>query len=159
MVPLEQPAPRLARTADVEALLELVRAFHAEDGHPYNRAVVDEALHGLLTQPARGCIWVLEADAQLVGYLVLGYGYSLEFHGVDAFVDELYLSEQYRGRGWGKRLLRHAEREARAAGVRALHLEVTRGNRHAQDLYERLGYRDHERFLMTKWLDGTDPHA
>ena len=39
-------------------------------------------------------------------------------------------------------------------GVNAIHLEVDRGNDPACELYRRAGYQDHDRFLMTKWLNG-----
>jgi ribosomal protein S18 acetylase RimI-like enzyme len=38
-------------------------------------------------------------------------------------------------------------------GVSAVHLEVDRGNDPAFELYRRVGYEDHDRFLMTKWLN------
>jgi hypothetical protein len=37
-----------------------------------------------------------------VGCVVLTLGYSLELLGRDAFIDEFYLREVYRGRGWGR---------------------------------------------------------
>ena len=36
-----------------------------------------------------------------VGYLVLTLGYSLEYGGRDAFIDEVYIRSSYRGRGIG----------------------------------------------------------
>ncbi|MGH6897119.1 MAG: hypothetical protein ACREJ5_11325 [Geminicoccaceae bacterium] len=44
------------------------------------------------------------------------------------------------------------EAEARALGVRRLFLEVERHNR-VIGLYRRAGYVDHDRFLMSKFLD------
>ena len=38
------------------------------------------------------------------------------------------------------------------AGVSALHLEVERQNEAAQGFYRRLGFKDHDRYLMTRWL-------
>ncbi len=40
----------------------------------------------------------------------------------------------------------------RELGVRALHLEVERENVEAQALYRRIGYKDHDRYLLTKWV-------
>jgi ribosomal protein S18 acetylase RimI-like enzyme len=44
------------------------------------------------------------------------------------------------------------EKAARERGVNAMHLEVSRGNDAALELYRRGGYVDHDRCLMTKWL-------
>lgn len=50
--------------------------------------------------------------------------------------------------------LQRVEEVCRMEGIRALHLEVDRGNTRAQELYRRVGYRDHDRYLLTKWLEG-----
>ncbi len=44
------------------------------------------------------------------------------------------------------------EEEARKLGVNAIHLEATRENAVAIALYRRVGFVDHERWLMTKKL-------
>ena len=87
-----------------------------------------------------------------VGYIVLTFGYSFEYHGRDSFIDELYIEPQYRRQGIGKRAMQFVEERARELGVNAIHLEVDQGNDPAAELYRRAGYDDHSRFLMTKWL-------
>jgi ribosomal protein S18 acetylase RimI-like enzyme len=82
--------------------------------------------------------------------LALTLGYSFEFGGYDAFIDEVYIRESQRGRGIGKLALQMAEDECRALEVRALHLEVERENTNAQALYRKVGFVDHNRYLMTK---------
>jgi ribosomal protein S18 acetylase RimI-like enzyme len=37
-------------------------------------------------------------------------------------------------------------------GVHTLHLEVERKNVRAHHLYRKMGFEDHDRYLMTKWL-------
>lgn len=148
-----QPTFREATGGDVEQVLPMVEEFHALDGHPFDRSVVRKALEELVGNPELGRVWLIQDGAATVGYIVLGFGYSLEFHGRDAFIDELFLVESYRGRGWGRMALEFAEREAASLGVRALHLEVTRANHRAREVYTSYGFRDHERTLMTKWID------
>jgi ribosomal protein S18 acetylase RimI-like enzyme len=87
-----------------------------------------------------------------VGYIVLTIGFSFEFHGHDAFIDELYVDAAYRRRGFGWQAVAFVEEKAREMGVNAVHLEVDRGNEPALELYRRMGYQDHARFLMTKWV-------
>lgn len=57
-------------------------------------------------------------------------------------------------RGLGARVMQAVEREARALGVQALHLEVERGNEPARALYEKRGLRDTGRQLLSKRLTG-----
>ena len=89
------------------------------------------------------------------------FGYSLEWLGRDAFVDEFYLIEEYRGRGWGRRTMEFVEEAARAAGIRALHLEVVQKNVRALDVYRKMGFLEHTGTLLSKWIarDGTKPRG
>jgi ribosomal protein S18 acetylase RimI-like enzyme len=87
-----------------------------------------------------------------VGYVVLTYGFSLESHGRDALIDEIYLMPDYRRQGLGRRVLQQMEAEARHLGAARIYLEVERPNTHAQAFYRQLGFEDHNRFLMSKWI-------
>jgi ribosomal protein S18 acetylase RimI-like enzyme len=106
-----------------------------------------------LSLPAFGRIWLLCEANKTIGYIVLTLGFSFEFHGHDSFIDELYVEAAYRRRGFGRQAVEFVERKAREMGVNAVHLEVHRGNDPAFELYRRSGYEDHNRFLMTKWVN------
>lgn len=147
------PTFRPATPADVEPLLRLVEAFHSEDGYPFREEEARINLLRLLAEPQLGRLWVADEAGALAGYLVLAFGFSLEFRGRDAFIDELYVVPSLRGRGLGKQALALAEAACRELGVRALHLEVERDNEEGLGLYRKTGFVDHDRYLMTKWLD------
>ena len=165
-----EAAFRPARPDDSPAVARLRAALCEEDGlGPFDEPRTLTALGRLVGDPEAGEVWVATAGAApgpgpegggggpvgrdpIVAYLVLCWGYSLEFGGRDAFVDELYAIPGVRGQGIGTRLLDLAEDRCRARGVTALHLEVERANTRAQDLYRRHGYFDHSRYLMTKRL-------
>ena len=150
------PTFRVAQTADLDTVLAFMRDLVHEDPLSDQRAFdsvrARSALADLVDDPSQGTVWLICDGNAAVGYLALTYGYSLEFHGRDAFIDELYVRPTHRGRGWGTRAMGHAETIARSANVRALHLEVGRGNTGAQALYRKIGYVDHDRYLMTKWI-------
>ena len=99
-----------------------------------------------------GRAWLIVAGEEPVGYVVLTVSFSFEYRGRDAFVDELYVEQEFRGRGIGRRAMEFVEEVARELGVNAVHLEVSRDNDAALELYRRAGYVDHGRYLMTKWL-------
>lgn len=143
---------RRADEADLDVLVELMGAFYAGEGYPFAEAEARPAMRELVREPRHGGVWLAELDGRAVGYLAVALGYSLEFRGRDAFVDELFIEAAHRGRGLGSEALEVAERFCRESGVRALHLEVERENPKAQELYRRSGYSDHDRYLMTKRL-------
>jgi ribosomal protein S18 acetylase RimI-like enzyme len=143
------------RPADLERLLPLVAAYHAVEGMALG---ADEAaaVDTLLADPRLGEIRLVELDGDLVGYVAVCFGYSLEFGGRDAFVDELYLAPRARGRGIGRHVLETIAAALQAAGIRALHLEVDRDNQAARHLYAKAGFAARERYhLMTRRLPKT----
>ncbi len=146
---------RPAAEADVPGLLEMMARLCAEDGLSHFSAVPAEAaLRRLLTTPEHGEVRLTEAGGRPAGYFVVTFGYSLEFHGRDAFLDELYVVPEHRAQGLGHTAIAAAERICREHGVSALHLEVERSNTRAQALYRKTGFVDHDRYLMTKRLGG-----
>jgi len=147
------PLPRPATAADVELLCGLMAANYAEANYPSEPRAAREAFAALVRDPALGRAWIVEVDDRAAGYAVLTLGWSLEYGGRDAFVDDLYVAPEYRGRGLGGAALAAVEAAARELGVRALHLEVERGNRPAQELYRRRGFRDNDRQILTRRLD------
>lgn len=57
-------------------------------------------------------------------------------------VEQLYVSARHRGAGVADALLRHAERQIKAAGHATAWLAVVAGNVRARRFYERMGWTD-----------------
>lgn len=147
---------RAASPANLELLLPLVRAYHAFEQIDRSEVQRADAVRTLLTDDRLGGIWLLVPGDDAVGYLALTYGYSIEFGGRDAFIDEFYVDETHRGRGYGRTALRMIQDIAAAAGVQALHLEVARDNLNATRLYSACGFQARGRFqLMSARLNRT----
>jgi ribosomal protein S18 acetylase RimI-like enzyme len=150
-----QPQPqnfRVAAEADMDVILSFMRQLHAEDPDPlpFDEPAARATLAQLLRDPSLGRAWLICDGQMAVGYVILTLGYSLEFHGRDAIVDELFIEATHRGSGWGHRAMEFFEAEATALGVRAIHLEVSPENSAARDLYRRVGFEDRRRHLLTK---------
>lgn len=139
--------------AHIDAIVAMMRDYYAEDDYHFNEGDARAALLQLIRRDAAGRLWTAHVDGNTVGYLAVTLGFSLEYRGRDAFLDELYVSEPYRGRGLGREALRIAEQYCRDAGVKALHLEVERHRESARILYERHGFAEHNRTLLTKLLN------
>jgi ribosomal protein S18 acetylase RimI-like enzyme len=147
------PIFKPATSDDVETLIVMMRDLYAHDGlAPLDEAPARGALLGVIGDDALGRVFLILLANEVAGYAVLTFGYSLEFHGRDAFVDEIYLRAEHRGLGIGKRALQFLTEVCAAEDVNALHLEVERENTSAQTVYRKFGFEDHDRYLMTKWL-------
>lgn len=132
-----------------DVLVPLVRAYHEFEHVRMSDAQRAAAVAPLLEpDSALGRIWLIVVDGRQVGYAALCFGYSIEFRGRDAFVDEFFLVESARGRGLGSRVLAQVKRQAAALGIAALHLEVARDNDRARSLYRKWGFRAREQFML-----------
>jgi GNAT superfamily N-acetyltransferase len=137
---------------DLPLVEQFVRAYYAEDGHTFHDDRQPAALAALAAGDPFGRAWLIRLGEHAVGYVVLTWTFSIEAGGREACIDELYLVPEVRNRGLGRRVLTSLEAEARALGVRRVFLEVERHNR-VVGLYRRAGYVDHDRFLMSKFLN------
>ena len=146
---------REATLQDETELLRMMRLLAEQEPGKiqFDESAARATFRRFLSLPAFGRVWLLSEVDLPVGYMVLTIGFSFEFRGHDAFIDELYIDSNFRRRGHGQQAVAFLEEKARELGVNAVHLEVDRGNDPAFELYRQSGYRDHDRFLMTKWLE------
>jgi ribosomal-protein-alanine N-acetyltransferase len=122
----EQPRFEPMREAELAEVLEIENAIYE---HPWTRGNFADSLR------AGYQCWTYRAGARLVGYFVLivaaGEGHLLN----------LSVAAGNQRRGYGGALLAECIRIARMLGARNVHLEVRPGNRAAQALYARFGFR------------------
>ncbi len=141
---------RIAACADADLLVQFMRELYEHDNSPFDEPAARQALEKIPQDHSLGRVWLIQDGEQAIGYVVLTLGYSLEYHGRDAFIDEIYIRETHRGKGIGAQPIQFAEETCRALEVQALHLEVERANNKAQSFYHKAGFEDHERYLLTK---------
>ena len=153
-VAAQQARFRPAQADDVDAIVAMMRGYYAQDGYTFDADEARSAALMLLGDPGIGRLWVTCEGERVVGYVAVALGFSFEYRGREAFVDELFIAESHRARGLGREALQLAETWCREAGVNALHLEVERHRGTAQALYRSRGFEDYERYLLTKWLRG-----
>ncbi len=145
--------PRIAlrpvAPGDLRLLTRMAAAFNDEDGHPLS-AAGKRALKDLCAGTPHGIGYLIEAGGLPTGYLIVGLGFSIEYGGIDGFLDEFYVEPSYRGRGMGTSALQELGKIAKQLKIKALHLEAMPQNDRAARLYRRLGYRLSARRLMSK---------
>jgi GNAT superfamily N-acetyltransferase len=152
--PLSTPAVsfRFAKVRDIEALLPLMRDFYVFERLRFEETRQRQLVSQLVQSPDLGRLILFEHTGELLGYMVLGFGFSLEFHGRDCLLDEFYVVPEHRSKGIGRAAVEFAIATCREMGIRAVHLEADYVNVRGHEFYKRLGFKDHERHLMTLWI-------
>lgn len=145
----------LARQADLSTLVSLMQRLREDDPEEgaFDEQAAAAAIPALLSDPSLGRIWLISVDQEVAGYIALTLGYSLEFGGRIAFVDELFIERDFRRQGLGQLAMEFIQDMARKLSVQVLLLEVTSSNASAKTLYHKAGFVDRPHQLMTKRMD------
>jgi ribosomal protein S18 acetylase RimI-like enzyme len=101
-----------------------------------------------LKNPSLGRIWIAVERNRLIGYLVVVFLMSLEYGGIAAEIDELYVESSERGRGVGEALLKAAGKTLLQKGVGQVSLRVGKSNSQGIRFYKNLGFRKRNEFLV-----------
>jgi GNAT superfamily N-acetyltransferase len=140
---------RKASPDDVQQLVTMMNEFYAEGGYPLNHQRATEAFETLLADDRLGYVWFIQSDGQNVGYVVLTLCYSMEYGGLSAIVDDLFVRLPFRRAGLATGALAKVRDFCTKRGVRAMHVETGRDNAAAQAVYRRAGFTHTDRQLLT----------
>jgi ribosomal protein S18 acetylase RimI-like enzyme len=143
---------KTAEIADLSRLVPWIQAYYGFDRIPFDQARVTRALERLLMDASLGRVWIIRNDEQDAGYVVLTFGYDLEFGGRQATITEIYLDPEHRRSGLGAATFKFLEDFCYTHGVHALELQVEQENIAAQSFYQKLGFQKHDRIPMSKWI-------
>ena len=136
-------------TAATDRFIAMKRDFFAFDSYPFDEALTRANTQYFQTHPEAGQLFMIcDETGTAVGFLVLAFLFSFEFGGRIAFLDELYLDDKARGKGYGKYAVNFVKEYAAENDLKAIFLEVEQHNERARGVYEAGGFRDHHRLLM-----------
>ena len=91
-------------------------------------------------------------DGQVVATCVVGYD------GVRGWLYRLAVKSEYRGQGYGRKIVEHAEEYLRSLGCPKVNLQVRSGNESVVSFYKQLGYYQQDHASIAKVLyNGATP--
>ncbi len=131
---------RKIRESDRGAVIDMMRGFYASN------AVMTNGSEEIFAADVSACLesgmpldgYVFEScDGETVGYGMIARSFSTEFGKPCAWIEDIFIKEDFRGGGIGAAFLDFAEREYRGYIFR---LEVEEENKRAVHVYEKSGY-------------------
>lgn len=107
-------------------------------------------------EPMRRPIWVMEDGGEVAGWLSLSDFYDARpaYHATAEI--GVYVREDYRGKGVGRRLLNEAIRRAPGLGMKTLTAGAFAHNEASIRLFEGMGFRQWALFPRVAELDGVE---
>ena len=132
---------RIANLSDTEDLQRLVAGFREVLGRRLpNDENVRGSLKKLLASGDAEFFLVVDDTSKAVGYIQQRYRYSLWLTGLEAILEDLYVSPDKRRQGMGTYLVQFAIESAIEKGCKVIKLDTNESNRTAIDLYRKLGF-------------------
>jgi ribosomal protein S18 acetylase RimI-like enzyme len=133
---------RLASASDALAFGQLLQAFNEEFDEPTpDAALIAERASPLIES---GEVTVLLAGEGPDGFAQLRFRPSLYTGALDAYLEELYVVPERRGRGMGRALLEAAMEYSRERGAAHIDLGTSEADVAARALYESAGFTNRE---------------
>jgi ribosomal protein S18 acetylase RimI-like enzyme len=140
---------RQAATADVDAVIELVRRvvplMRASGNLQWDDRYPNPAVFGKDVE--KGQLWVAEIDGQTAGIAAITTDQEPEYGEVGWDVSEaaivvhrLAVDPAFRGKGVAAALMRQAELIAKDRGIAAVRVDTNTQNEATQKLFPKLGY-------------------
>lgn len=133
-----------------EEVFPMVQGFYHSDAvsHPVEAMVLERTFEEAVGPDSVLQGYVLMEDDRILGFSYITVYYACEVGGRCLMFEELYLKEEARGKGYGTKFFekimeQHPE-------VKRFRLEVTKSNKDAVRLYERLGFTFLEYDQMVK---------
>ncbi|WP_107498021.1 N-acetyltransferase [Thalassobius sp. I31.1] len=131
---------------DRERLANMVTQFHAEEELPTTDTERAAGIDILFSGEMQAAAWLIGPKSSPVGYIIVSFGFCMAIGGREALIDEIWIRPSVRGRGMGSQCLMAIMKELAKMDVQRVNLDVAADNPKAKMLYEKLGFRTHERY-------------
>lgn len=136
---------------DKELYMYFTELFYNSDAvlHPVPEKNRENTFNELMRSEDYAQCYILEYENKPVGFALLAKTFSQEVGGIVIWIEELYVLEEYRGRGLGKEFFSFVEENIPNSRLR---LELEPDNQRAKKLYESLGFRvlDYKQMVKDK---------
>ncbi len=138
---------------DREAYVAMATAFYGSDAvlHPIPETHIINTFDEMMRSDVYATGQICEYDGEIVGYVLFAKTFSQEAGGLVLWVEELYIKEEFRGKGIGSRFLAELIKTL-PEGVKRIRLETERDNEGAVKLYTSLGFTflDYDQMIFGK---------
>jgi len=124
---------------DMESVIEMMRVFYSSS------AVLSNGSEEIFRNDVKNCVednpylegYIFVENNNILGYAMTAKSFSTEFGKPCLWIEDLYIKNEYRGKGIGTKFFDYIERKYDNFLLR---LEVEKENLNAVNLYKKCGY-------------------
>ena len=154
---MEDPHIEQATLEDLPQLSDLLGdLFTMEGDFQPDRAKQMRGLRLILEQPNRGRVFVLRHNGVIFGMINLLFTISTAEGGFVILLEDVVMHRDYRGQGYGTKLLRHAIEYAKKKDFLRITLLTDRLNERSQEFFKEHGFVV-SKMIPMRLIFGTEP--
>ncbi len=134
---------------DKKEYIEMTKEFYTSEAvlHSIPQEYIETTFDNLVNDTPYAKGYMIEYNGGVAGYVLLAITYSNEVGGKVVWIEEIFIKEEFRGKGIGKKVFGQIKELNKDA--KRFRLEVTKENLGAIRLYENLGYENLDYLQMT----------
>lgn len=121
--------------------------------NPLKSGNLEKDFENILTNPNSSTIlFLLKEEENIIGFMNIQCFYSIWSHGKVFFLDDFFISEKFRGKGYGTRALLELEKYAEEIGIKRIQLLAENTNPKAIKFYQKYNYNEQKINLFLKYM-------
>lgn len=97
-------------------------------------------------------LFFIEEEGEVIGFINAAYFISVWAHGKVLFIDDFFIIEEFRGKGYGKKALQELEDKMKVETYKRFQLLAEEINPKAVSFYERENYSKQKLNFFCKYL-------
>jgi len=135
---------------DKAVFMAMAKDFYSSKAvaHDIDVEIIETTFNTAINEPHQLRAFIIEDDGAPVGFALTSFYYATEVGGIVVLLEDIYLDETCRGKGFGSKFMEFMEKEFPTA--KRFRLEVAEENTRAIGLYKKLGYEVLEYVQMVK---------
>lgn len=139
--------------SDKDSFYTMVKKFYAPPAvlHFPSDEVMLSCFDAALEIPELVKGYIFECDGRTAGYAIVSMKFETEVGGMAAWIEELFVEDEFRSLGIGSRFFEFLQKEF-SGKIKRIRLEVGDENDGAKILYKRLGFEplDYRQMVIDK---------
>lgn len=134
---------------DKQYYIDMAKDFYSGDATLYNvdETKLNKTYEQIINKSHHIRGLILEEDNKVIGYCLVAFIWICESGGLTVWLDELYIAENFRSKGYGSKVLQWIFEQYSDVCFR---LEVCPKNLKAKKLYESYGFKELNYIQMVK---------
>ncbi|WP_373077901.1 GNAT family N-acetyltransferase [Fusobacterium nucleatum] len=97
-------------------------------------------------------LFAIIEEEKMIGFMNIQCFYSILSHGKVFFLDDFFIEENFRGKGYGEKALKDLQEYAKKIGIKRIQLMAENTNPKAIEFYKKHKFNEQEIHLFLKYL-------